>query len=337
MKLKDKELWLELYDIAKEIQKLEPWKYLWDTDLLVYLSEPLKDILYCSVMGHAGMHTAIGVYQGNQINKFMDIAKNQYPENLFINYQDCLMCNFSSRQDTLPKNREIIKELGISFRGTWISFENFEKGYEPSPINIKQVKIMIEALKNFCMMFRAIIEQGMIANFDEGEVLVRHYDKERKLYLNYASPLMIPEKDYQIIHADDNFKKDIMKIPQTEMEIEYEFLNYLPFRMRDFKEQDGRYYYPRVRAISDKQSGIMLLFEFINKNDYKSEEEYLLESVKILIDYFHKIGRPKKIYVRDEETKMYLKEIADKAKIKLVVKSRLKSIDEFYESMEEEM
>ena len=35
MKLKDKELWLELYDIAKEIQKLEPWKYLWDTDLLV--------------------------------------------------------------------------------------------------------------------------------------------------------------------------------------------------------------------------------------------------------------------------------------------------------------
>ena len=35
--------------------------------------------------------------------------------------------------------------------------------------------------------------------------------------------------------------------------------------------------------------------------------------------------------------KLSLKEIADKAKIKLVVKSRLKSIDEFYESMEEEM
>lgn len=69
------------------------------------------------------------------------------------------MCNFINRQETLPKNREIIKELGLSFRGTLISFENYEKGYLPSQINIEQVKIMIEALKNFYMMFRVIIEK----------------------------------------------------------------------------------------------------------------------------------------------------------------------------------
>ena len=50
MKLKDKELWLELYEIAEKIQKLEPWKYLWDMDLLVYLCQPLNEIFYCSVM-----------------------------------------------------------------------------------------------------------------------------------------------------------------------------------------------------------------------------------------------------------------------------------------------
>ena len=52
MKLKDKELWLELYEIAEKIQKLEPWKYLWDMDLLVYLCQPLNEVFYCSVMGH---------------------------------------------------------------------------------------------------------------------------------------------------------------------------------------------------------------------------------------------------------------------------------------------
>ena len=128
------------------------------------------------------------------------------------------MCNFIGRQETLPQNREIIKELGLSFRGTWISFECFEKGYEPSPINIKQVKIMIEALKNFYMMFRAIIEQGMKVNFEAGEVLARHYDKDKKLYLNYPNQLMIPEKDYSIIAVNDEFEEDIMKLPQTEME-----------------------------------------------------------------------------------------------------------------------
>ncbi len=133
------------------------------------------------------------------------------------------MCNFIGKQETLPKNREIIKELGLSYRGTWISFENFEKGYEPSSINIKQVKIMIEALKNFYMMFRAIIEQGIKVDFKNGEALIRHYDKEKKLFLNYPAPLRLLEKHYDTMKVDDKFEKDIMKLPQTEMEIEYEF------------------------------------------------------------------------------------------------------------------
>lgn len=337
MKLKDKEIWLELYEVAEKIQKLEPWKYLWDMDLLMYVSEEMKDVFYCSVMGHAGMHKAIAVYQGNQINGFLDLAKNQYPNNMLINYQECLMCNFIGRQETLPKNREIIKELGLSFGGTWISFECFEKGYEPSTINIKQVKILIESLKNFYMMFRAIIEQGMKVNFEAGEVLTRHYDKDKKLYLNYPNQLMIPEKDYSIIAVNDEFEEDMMKLPQTEMEFEYEFLNYVPIRIRDNKEQDGRYYYPRARFIADRKSGFVISHDLINKNDYKSEMEYIIESTEILINYFYKFGRPKRIYVRDEESKMYLKEIVDKAQIKLTVRPKLKAIDEFYNSLDRMM
>lgn len=117
MKLKDREAWLELYEVAEKIQELEPWKYLWDMSLLTYLSEKMKDIFYCSVMGRAGMHRAVAVYQGSQINSFWDFANNQYPNNIAINYQECLMCNFMSRQETLPQNREIIKELGLKVQG----------------------------------------------------------------------------------------------------------------------------------------------------------------------------------------------------------------------------
>lgn len=333
MKLKEKELWLELYEVAEKIQKLEPWKYLWDMDLLVYLGESLDDIFYCSVMGHGGMHKAIAIYQGEQIHGFFELAKNQILENMLLNYQECLMCNFIGRQETLPKNREIIKELGLSFRGTWISFESFEKGYEPSHINIRQVKIMIEALKNFYMMFRAIIEQGMKVDFENGEVLVRHYDKEKKLFLNYPAPLMLPEKYLDTIEVGKDFEKDMMKIPQTEMELEYEFLNYVPIRIREHKEQDGRYYYPIARIIAERKSGLLISHDLIDKNDYKNKGDYIIESAELLINYFYKMGRPKSIYVRDEETKMLLKDIANKAKIKLIVKPKLKAIDEFYHSL----
>ncbi len=124
-----------------------------------------------------------------------------------------------------------------------------------------------------------------------------------------------------------------MKLPQSDIEIEYEFLNYVPIRIRDNKEQDGRYYYPRARYMAVRNSKIVLPPDLIDKNDYENESDYIMESVELLLNYFYKIGRPKSIYVRDEETKMYLKDVADKAKIKIIVKPKLKAIDEFYRSL----
>ena len=333
MKLKDKELWLELYDVAEKIQKLEPWKHLWDMDLLVYISESLKDVFYCSIFGHAGMHKAVAIYQGEQVCNFLNLAESEIPANLIFNYQECLMCNFSERERTLPKNREIIKELGLSFRGTWISFENIEKGYAPSPVNMHQVKIMIDVLQNVYMMLIAIIQHGLEVNFDEGQVLQRHYDKEKKLYINFASPLIIAKKHYGIIKVNDEFEKTVMKIPQTEMEIEYEFLNFLPIKIRELQEQDGRYYYPISRIMAERNSGFIILQNILDKNGYKNKDEYVIDCIDLLIEKIHEIGRPKTIYVRDEETKMYLKDVADKAKIKIVINQNLEAIDSAYNAL----
>ena len=69
-------------------------------DLLVYLCQTLNEIFYCSVMGHGGMHRAIAIYRGEQINGFFELAKNQIPEYMLLNYQECLMCNFIGKQET---------------------------------------------------------------------------------------------------------------------------------------------------------------------------------------------------------------------------------------------
>ena len=69
MNLKEKELWLELYKVAEKIQKLEPWKYLWDVDLLVYICKEMDEIFYCSVMGHGD---ALSQSQFIRENKSLD-------------------------------------------------------------------------------------------------------------------------------------------------------------------------------------------------------------------------------------------------------------------------
>ena len=339
MKIKEEEkkLWLELYDVAKNIESLEPWKYFSDMDLFAYLSDTYKDIFYCCVMGNAGMHKALAIYKGKQIHGYMDLLDNKYPSYLLTNYQECLTCNYLSRNDTLPKNREIIKELGLHFRGTWISFENFEKGYEPSFINIEQVKMTIEMLKNFFMMFIAILDKGLKVNFEKGEVLLRYYDKKTKLYLNTPAPLMMPEKKFLSVEISNDLKKYISKFPQRDIELEYEFLNHLPIRILENKEKDGRYSYPILRCIADKKTGIILSQEIINMHDFKDKEEYLGNSLDKLINFFEKIGRPKCIYVRDEESMMVLEDLLDKAKIEIEITSRLDTIDEVVEAMLEHM
>lgn len=183
------------------------------------------------------------------------------------------------------------------------------------------------------MMFKAIIYEGVKVDFENNETLVRHYDEKTKQYVNYSVPLIIPKRPSPTFTIKTKFENDIMKLPRTEMELECEFLNCIPMRIKENKEPEGRMNYPIARFIADRKSELMLDYDLINKNDYDNKEDYILESVNLLIDYFFKIGRPKCIYVRDEETKMYLKDILDKAKIKIRVRPTLKAIDGFFDSL----
>lgn len=334
MDIKEKELWLKLYDIAKKIQELEPWKVLVDTNLLTYLSDELQEVFYCSVMGHYGMYKAVAVYKGEQICSFDDFARNDYPERMLLNYQECIICNFIERDKVLPENKKIIKELGIKFRGTWITFENYEKGYEPSPLNIEQVKVMTKALENFYMMFKSYIENKIEVNFDMGETLARNYDEKNKIYIDYISRLFIPTKEYNVIGIDGDFEENMKNIPENNMELELEFLSYIPFRIKTNKEKDGRYYYPRMRFLVDRKSHYVIASDFIDKKNYKSEYEYVVETLGKLINFIEKYGKPKVIYVRDKETKFYLKEFEEKSKIKIKINPRLREIDKLYDMLE---
>ena len=176
----------------------------------------------------------------------------------------------------------------------------------------------------------------MQIDFENGEILVRHYDNKNKLFINHIAPLILPDKKYKTIILDEMFEKDVMELPQKKMEFEYEYMNYLPIKIRDNREKDGRYYYPLIRIIAERKSELLINNSIIDKNDYENINEYILESVRILTDYIFKYGRPSIIYVRDEETKMILKNFAKKAKIKIGIRAKLKVIDDFYDELDED-
>ncbi|OGO93620.1 MAG: hypothetical protein A2Y17_00745 [Clostridiales bacterium GWF2_38_85] len=69
----------------------------------------------------------IGVYPGYEsIMGFYSLlnASENEPLSYTMNLQNCLMCYFGDRDELAPEEREIIKGLGLKFRGqnNWIYF-----------------------------------------------------------------------------------------------------------------------------------------------------------------------------------------------------------------------
>ncbi len=335
MKVNEKKQWLELYEIAGKIEKVKPWKYFSDMDLFVYVSPKLNDIFYCCIMGNAGLHTGLNIYQGTQIHSYLSLVNNDYPETVVFNYQDCLSCVYLSKNETMPKNLEIIKVLGLSFKNTWISFERFEKGYEPSHINISQVEILIEVLNNFYEMFSKVINDNIKIDFENGNVFTRFYNDESKEYVDIIDKLMIPERKFGTVQISKEIEKDLKKLKLTNIELEYEFLNYFPVIIEENKTKDERYAYPLIRMIIDRKSGYILDQKFINMKDYKSREDYIVDSIDYLVKFFLRFGKPRCIYVRDEEAMIALKDLLDKTNIKVKVSSKLKNIDKMLTKLNE--
>ena len=321
-------MWLELYDIAEKIQKLEPWNYLWDRDLLMYEAKD-GTIYYCSVLGKLGVHRAINIHNEKDIPKFLELEKNGIPEYLLINYQECLSCEFLSKEDTLEENIKIIKELDLNFKDTWISFERFEKGYESGCFGIEQVKLMIELLNNFYIIIKEIVDNKLKINFDKGDTIFRKYDKKEKKYINSKEKINLRPIPYKALNLDDETKKRLRSIEMNNFEYDYEFLNYLPVRIDGHKFEDGRYYLPRIFCISNNTAKMIVANELIDMKNYKSEEDYTYYATDKLINFITENGRPKTIYVRDLESFTcisFLKDIG----IDIKIKTKFELIDKLY-------
>lgn len=261
----------------------------------------------------------------------MEFFNNDYPLSTLRNYQEGILCNFCRRDNISNENKKIIKELGLKFRETWIAFEKFEKGYETYSLDIEQVKIAIDAFTSYYEMVRNIIENDIKIDFEAGKTLLRIFDKKNQCFIDNVTDIFFPDSEFNVIQISDHLKNQLKEIPKTELSIEYEFLNYLPIKLKELKEKDGKTNFSRMRILADRKSGYILMHDLIKDSDYKDEADYVFESIDKLIEFITKYGRPKGIYVRDEKTKALLSDLESGIDIKIKLSPRLDAIDGAYD------
>ncbi|MBU5268610.1 DUF7309 domain-containing protein [Clostridium cochlearium] len=327
------EEWRDLYDIAIKLKEMKPWEELWDMDLITILPHEKDEPCICSVMGKGGEYYGIGVYIGIQaIQNFFVISNNEdIPSHQLMRYQNNILCNFGSRDELTKKERDIIKELGLKFRGknNWIYFRVFEKGYASYMPNRSEVLELTDILGHLYMAIKAL-RDGLKVDFEGGKTLMRRFSEEDNLWVNYEMPVFIPEIKYPIPTLEDELLVKRLKKKGTDnsiLELDIAYLN-LTINEKGYDKP----LITRLCVLVDTRSGVLLSQIMV-----KPEDDEIDVVFGIIINHILQKGKPKRIIVRDGYIFSILMDLCKKIGIEVLISQKLIGIDEFIESLYEHM
>lgn len=323
--------WKELYDIAIKIKDLKPWEYLYDMDIITILLPGADEPVYCSIMGKAGEFFGIGTYVGfDAMNNFYTMAKrDDVPDIQKIRFQDdnVLMCHFGNREELTKEELKLVKDLELKFRGknNWIYFHSFKKGYVPYLLDKEEVLLETEIFKHLFEALKDYVEGNVKINFENGNTLLRMYNKTKNLWTNQEAPILLPEPDYpQLVLQDELLIERINRQEANKSKIEVD-IAYLTGAIRDKK-----YDVPvmdRLCILAESTSGLIVDQDFIFPDDNEIEIIF-----SMTVNYILNYGKPDTIIVRDDYVLNLLDDLCKKTGIKLKIKGKLKAIDYFVES-----
>ena len=316
-----KEQWQQLYEVAEHIYKAEPWEYLYDSERITMLLPGRDEPVYIIVMGAAEETYGIGIYPGyDAISRIEKLAESDSPTaNLsFAFEQNCINLYFGNRDELEKRDHNIIKELGLKFRGKnrWPYFRSMKPGFFPWHLNYDDAALSIDALQNFYMAFVAYAtNEELEIDFDGGQTLLRFFDAKSDMWYNTAikmppRPVVSPK----LIVSDAALLDGIKKRKKTKDALGV-IVTYLP---TPIQEKEERPMVPRAIILVNMQNGMI-----INQETATIDGDFASVVLDVLINYIEANGRPSVIAVPDDNTAAYVEDFSAKIGVKLKYDERL--------------
>lgn len=325
------EQWQRLYEVASRLKSMELWRILWDTDIVTLQLPNREDLVFCSVMGRSGACYGIGVYPGSdsfsRLQRLMS-SDGKNPAGMDTFEQKCLMCYYGDREELDSRDRAVMKELGLKFRGRnqWIYFRAMEPGYTPWFLDAEQAVLLADALENLFMACTYLLRGDIQVDFEGGETLLRFYSKERKEWLNTAVEMPpIPSQQPSLRLQDELLVARLKKQKKLAVQLELDSF-YIPTPVQERKDEVP--YLPRVTVLADRKQGLLL-------DQHITQPDELFEGILIsmLVTFIVKHGRPAAIYVRDDRLACLLKDTCADIGVSLISGQAMPVTDEFFEGM----
>src|SRR5829696_5721591 len=225
--------WRRLYESAVRIKEMSPWEWMTETDVFGVRSPETGELGFVSVMGLLGEHYAVSLYLGSEgIHGFLDLQEmGPFADPGDLIQVPQIQASFEDRVELDKRDREVIKELGLKFRGrnAWPMFRSYRPSLFPWFLEAGEVRFLscaLEQLEDVAPRFREDASMG-VPPLD-------------------APPIEI-EMEVPKIEA-------LGRLPRGEVRLEVDFFMF-PAPVQD---EGDRPYFPHMLLVVDAGSGMVL-------------------------------------------------------------------------------
>lgn len=342
----------KLYEAAVEFKKLKPWQWMYDNDLFAVQDPQTGEYAYCCIMGNLGECYGITAYLGAEglDNAFKLINGEINPDDPdFMFVLRCLMLSFDDRQFLTEIDRNIIKQLGLRFRGknAWPIFRSHAPGYFPWYISSDECRFLTAIINQCIYVALKCKKEGCDflrnAKFDEtsGKQLLFARIPGRKNGGIQWNDGYISQQDYILNYStfelSDELKvrrlRKLGKQKGSAWEID---TFYSPGPIQE--EPGARPYYPKVCLVFEQGRGRILGFNIVRS--IEEEGRKFIDLINEIIEKYKHF--PYKIMVQRDETYFLLVNYCKQLGINLEKVDFLQNVEEaryemynFFEYMED--
>jgi hypothetical protein len=323
--------WHTLYRAAIDFWQIQPWNWVNDTDLLGVKNPEDGEIGYCCVVGALGEFLGLLVYLGTGgLESYLRIQKSESPEEDVLSTGKCLVASFEDRKSLQKPDHEVIKKLGLKFRGakSWPLFRSYEPGYYPWYLNRPQVLFLTHALRQAAeVSLRIKVNSNLLVNSEKGQYLVRVPElSEQELHWKdeWLSPAPLKRTKDEAPVLDEirlqRLKKRGLR-PAGIWEVDF-------FQFPAPIQEGGRPFFPFCLLIVDQDSGFVFGTHLESKDRHRPE--FLNQMLKVIEETAY---LPQEIWVKREEVFQLFEVLASRLGLKMKQVKRLKQVEYAKKSM----
>lgn len=306
--------YITLFNVAKEIQELEPWNYLLDVNKILFTED--GEVVLFSVLGSAGFFYGIVIYEGlENIYEFQKFSEKRIDLNLERHYvinQSYTLCRFVKPKDLneLDKYIYIHQNIDLDDHSFYPSFVTQKKGYLPKEIEPDKTEKIKYYLSHFKEIMNEIINHNLSFSLNENNFIIRKYCPNKKKWLNeVGSNFRVVSPRYNPPTLSKNEINELLDHRRLNHDIILDY-RYLDSPVVSDEITDA--YFPQLIVAIDEQDSQVIKTKLCNPNHNVLDCGYSL-----MMEIIRIYGIPLTIKVIHEELFHYLVDVCSSLKIKL--------------------